>query len=87
MLTTISCRRIDDELNIFEGMHHNWLFLSINSIMIGGQIIFMFIGGQAFSITRITGVQWAYSLVLGILSLAVGVLIRLIPFWTRSKDS
>lgn len=48
--------------------------------MIGGQIIIMFVGGAAFSITRLTGAQWAYSLVLSIISLFAGVLIRRIPF-------
>lgn len=92
MLTLNSCRRIDNKLNIFEGMLRNWLFIGVNLIMVGAQIIFMFVGGQAFSITRLTGVQWAYSLVLGILSIFAGVLIRRIPFerlgrlWPRYSD-
>lgn len=39
----------------------------------------MFVGGQAFSITRITGAQWGISLVLGILSIPMAIIIRLIP--------
>lgn len=39
----------------------------------------MFIGGQAFSIHRINGAQWGYSIVLGALSMPVAVIIRLIP--------
>ena len=61
-------------------MLRNWLFIAITFIMVGGQIIIMFFGGKSFSITRITGVQWAYSVVLGVMSLFVGVLIRWIPF-------
>lgn len=80
MLTLSSCRRIDNKLNIFEGMLRNWLFIGVNLIMVGGQIICMFVGGQAFSITRLTGVQWAYSFVLGMLSILAGALIRRIPF-------
>lgn len=39
----------------------------------------MFVGGQAFSITRITGAQWGISIILGILSMPVAVIIRLVP--------
>ena len=66
-------------MNIFEGVLHNWLFIAISTIMIGGQVLIVFVGGQAFSVASLTGVQWAISLVLGLLSLPVGVLIRLIP--------
>lgn len=39
----------------------------------------MFVGGQAFSITRITGAQWGISIILGILSIPMAVIIRLVP--------
>ena len=47
--------------------------------MIGGQILIAFVGGKAFSIARLTGVQWAISIVLGAISIPVGIVIRLIP--------
>ncbi|GAQ43957.1 plasma membrane calcium-transporting ATPase [Aspergillus niger] len=72
-------RALGNNINVFEGIHRNWLFIGVNVIMIGGQIIIMFVGGRAFSITRLTGVQWAYSVVLGVLSLLVGVIVRFIP--------
>lgn len=53
--------------------------------MIGAQILIVFVGGQAFSVVPLTGVQWAVSLILGVLSLAVGALIRCIPDWTLQK--
>ncbi|GLA31668.1 calcium-transporting ATPase 10, plasma membrane-type [Aspergillus niger] len=72
-------RALGNNINVFEGIHRNWLFIGVNVIMIGGQMIIMFVGGRAFSITRLTGVQWAYSVVLGVLSLLVGVIVRFIP--------
>lgn len=39
----------------------------------------IFVGGRAFSVTRLNGVEWAVSLVLGFLSIPVAVIIRLIP--------
>ncbi|KAF2473848.1 calcium transporting P-type ATPase-like protein [Lindgomyces ingoldianus] len=75
----INNRRLDNRFNIFEGIHHNYFFIFINCIMIGGQIMIIFVGGHAFSVVRINGAQWGYSIVLGALSLPVGVIIRLIP--------
>jgi Ca2+-transporting ATPase len=60
-------------------MHRNVFFISINVLMVLCQLIVMFFGGDAFSITKLDGVQWAYSVVLGVLSLPVGAIIRLLP--------
>src|SRR5277367_2722543 len=74
-----NCRRIDDHFNVFYGVHRNSLFILITCITVCGQIIIVFIGGTAFSVTRLNGVQWAVSIVLGLLSLPCGAIIRLIP--------
>lgn len=47
--------------------------------MVGGQTLIVFVGGAAFSVTRIPGKYWATSIVIGALSLPIGVIIRLIP--------
>jgi Ca2+-transporting ATPase len=47
--------------------------------MMGAQILIMFVGGRAFSITRLTGDQWAYSLVLGFISIPVGFFLQAVP--------
>lgn len=74
-----SSRQYDDTFNIFEGVFRNYLFLTVSALMIALQILIMFVGGQAFSIVRLTGPQWAISLVLGLLTLAIGALTRCIP--------
>lgn len=74
-----SNRRIDNKFNILEGLHRNWLFITITTIMIGVQVLIIFIGGETFSVTRLTGVQWAISVVLGVLCIPFGFLMRLIP--------
>ncbi|KAF2813170.1 calcium transporting P-type ATPase-like protein [Mytilinidion resinicola] len=75
----LNSRRLDNRFNIFEGMSRNYFFVGINCIMIGGQILIIFKGGQAISVVPLNGAQWGYSIVLGFLSLPVGVIIRLIP--------
>lgn len=72
-------RRLDNKFNIFEGVQRNSFFIFINTIMIGGQVMIIFVGGRAFNVSRLTSAQWGLSVGLGAISLPVGVLIRLIP--------
>ncbi|KAF1846763.1 calcium transporting P-type ATPase-like protein [Cucurbitaria berberidis CBS 394.84] len=79
IFNALNNRRLDNRFNVFEGITHNWFFIVILLIMIGGQTMIIFVGGVAFSVTRLNGAQWGYSIVLGFLSLPVGVIVRLIP--------
>lgn len=47
--------------------------------MIVVQVVIVYIGGETFSVTRLTGVQWAISIVLGFLCIPFGFLVGLIP--------
>jgi P-type Ca2+ transporter type 2C len=60
-------------------MLKNYWFVGIQFIIVGGQCLIMFIGGQAFSVHRINGPQWGYSIILGALSMPVAVVIRCVP--------
>lgn len=75
----LNSRRLDNQFNLFEGIHRNYFFIMINAIMIGGQFMIVFVGGRAFSVVKLNAANWAYSIVLGALSIPVGVIIRLIP--------
>lgn len=74
-----SNRRLDNKFNIFEGILSNWFFMGINVVMIGGQVMIIFVGGKAFNVVHLNGAQWVYSIVLGLFSIPVGAVIRLIP--------
>ncbi|KAI5294819.1 hypothetical protein KEM52_003099 [Ascosphaera acerosa] len=74
-----NCRRIDNKLNIFEGLWKNLWFLGIQFVIVGGQIIIVFFGGRAFSVARISASAWGISILLGFMSVPVGMLIRFIP--------
>ncbi|KAF3065905.1 Calcium-transporting ATPase 2 [Daldinia childiae] len=54
-------------------------FIVINIIMVGAQIAIVFVGGAAFEITAINGVQWAICLVAAAISLPWAIVIRLFP--------
>ncbi|KAI1411136.1 calcium-translocating P-type ATPase [Hypoxylon sp. FL1857] len=76
-------RRLDNHFNIFEGLFQNWYFLAINLLVSGAQVLIIFVGGTPFSISLLdppqTSAQWACAIVLGVISIPVGMAIRLIP--------
>jgi Ca2+-transporting ATPase len=46
---------------------------------VGVQILIVFFGGSAFQVTSINGRDWGISVVIGFLTIPLGVLIRLVP--------
>jgi len=79
IFNALNARVLGRKLNIFAGFLKNKYFMGIWAIMIGGQILIVFVGGAAFSARRISGVYWAISIIIGALSLPIAVLIRLLP--------
>lgn len=80
IFNALNNRRLDNRFNIFEGIFKNWFFIGIFFIMIGGQTIIIFVGGwSAFQSVRQNGYQWGVALVLGALSLPIGIVVRLVP--------
>lgn len=73
--------RLDNKLNIFEGVHRNLFFIVINCIMVGQQLAIIFIGSRAFqnSPGGLDGTQWAISIVVSALCLPWAILVRLFP--------
>ena len=74
-------RRLDNKFNIFEGVHRNKFFIGINILMVGLQILIIFIGSRAFQIVDggLNGTQWAISVVTALACLPWAVLVRLFP--------
>ncbi|KAF4978781.1 hypothetical protein FZEAL_4895 [Fusarium zealandicum] len=74
-------RRLDNKFNIFEGLTKNPFFIGISALMCGGQILIIFVGSDAFQIAKggQSGTMWAIAIVLGFISIPIGIVIRLIP--------
>ncbi|KAF3387642.1 Calcium-transporting ATPase 2 [Penicillium rolfsii] len=72
-------RRLDNKFNIFENMFRNYWFLSINAIMVGGQVMIVYVGGEAFAVTRLSGILWAVCLICALGCLPWAVVLRTIP--------
>lgn len=74
-------RRLDNKLNILEGVHRNPFFIGIVALIIGLQIMIIFVGGRAFQIKPggIDGTQWAISIAVGFVCIPWAVAIRYFP--------
>ncbi|KAH9820589.1 hypothetical protein DFH28DRAFT_1079434 [Melampsora americana] len=72
-------RVLNRSLNIVQGLFKNVYFLIIMLIMVGGQVLIVEVGGAAFQVTRIGAKDWAICVIIGALSLPVGVIVKLLP--------
>ncbi|KAF9234120.1 hypothetical protein BU15DRAFT_65976 [Melanogaster broomeanus] len=79
IFNSVNSRRLDRKKNIFEGLLRNYYFIVITLIEIVVQVLIVFVGGAAFQVTTIGGREWGISLVLGVVSIPLGALIRLLP--------
>ncbi|KAJ2164489.1 plasma membrane calcium, partial [Coemansia sp. RSA 353] len=76
----INCRRIlPHEFNVFANIHRDTGFLLVQLFIIVAQWLIIEYGGVAFSTVPLTGAQWAGTVFIGMLSLPVGLLIRMLP--------
>ncbi|KAK5992981.1 Calcium-transporting ATPase 2 [Cladobotryum mycophilum] len=75
-----NCRRVDNKLDIYyQGVLTNPWFIGVQAITIVGQFVIMFKGGEAFDTEPLSGAQWGWSMLFGILTLPLGALIRQVP--------
>lgn len=72
-------RRLDNRMNIFEGITKNFFFIGIMLIIGGFQVLIMFVGGAAFSIRRSTGAMWGTAIICGLASIPWAMFLRKIP--------
>lgn len=76
----LNCRRIDKStLNVFSNIHRHWIFILVQVLVVGGQILIVTFGSIAFKTVPLTLSQWGVTILLGSLSLPVGTIIRLLP--------
>lgn len=72
-------RRLDNKFNIFEGILRNYWFMGINFLMVGGQVMIIFVGGAALGVKRIDGPQWAICILCAIFCVPWAILLRCFP--------
>ena len=86
----INARKINTrEFNVFEGFFNNWLFLLVEVVTIGVQVLLIQFGGEAVKCSQLTLHQHLYCMAIGAFSIIVGFLFKLMPnrlFSIQVKD-
>jgi magnesium-transporting ATPase (P-type) len=72
-------RRLDNHMNIFEGVFRNPYFIAITVFMIIAQVLIINFAGKAFGIVRLGPIEWAVSLLIGLGVFPVAVACRRMP--------
>jgi hypothetical protein len=77
----ICSRKINDEFNIFEGIHKNGLYVVIMIIIIGLQFILCQFGTLAMKvhIKGLTGIQWAWCICLSLFTFPANFFLKFVP--------
>ena len=72
-------RKLGDDLNMFDGVFGNYIFLMVSIFTIGAQIFLVEVGGDFVQTSPLNVYQWLITVALGALGLPLGVLMRFIP--------
>lgn len=77
----ITARKIHDELNIFEGIQKNLIFITLWFVICGGQVIITQFGARVFvcCLDGLDGVQWAMAIAVGLTSIFINFLLKFVP--------
>ena len=79
LFNEINARKVNTDLNVFSGIHRNFVFLGILIGTAVAQVLIVEFGGYFTSTTSLTAVQWISCVGLGALALPFGFILRLIP--------
>ncbi len=74
-----TARKIFDEVNMFEGVFKNFVFLGVSLFTLGCQVFLIEVGGEFLKTSHLNIYQWLITIGLGAASMIVGVLMRFIP--------
>jgi Ca2+ transporting ATPase len=77
----VACRKINDEINIFQAIHKSKIFIGLLFLMLAGQLIIGNVGGKAFSVSlyAMDGRQWLIALAFGVGSWILNLLLKYVP--------
>jgi magnesium-transporting ATPase (P-type) len=77
----ICARKINDEINIFEGLLGNKMFVIIWVIIVGGQFLITQFGGWAMKVhlNGLTGPQWGFCVGVGAAAAVFNLIAKFVP--------
>eukprot|EP01094_Clydonella_sp_ATCC50884_P012908 TRINITY_DN23200_c0_g1_i1.p1 TRINITY_DN23200_c0_g1~~TRINITY_DN23200_c0_g1_i1.p1 ORF type:complete len:993 (-),score=402.69 TRINITY_DN23200_c0_g1_i1:268-3246(-) len=75
----VNARKVNGELNIFEGIWTNYMFIAIIVITVVLQFLIVQFGGIIFKTTGLNAWQWAVTVAIGAISWPLGLALRCLP--------
>jgi len=86
----ICARKINDEINVFDGITNNSMFIGVWFTIIGGQIIMVFFGGWAMKvhIDGLSFIQWVITVGVSLFSFLINICLKFVPdhIWPTMGD-
>lgn len=86
----LGARKINDEINIFEGVFKNAMFVAVWLVIVGGQVVMVVFGGRAMKVhmNGLTGLQWVITVAIGLVSLFINLILKFVPdeIWPTMGD-
>lgn len=82
----LNARSITNEMNVFNGLEKNTLFIGIILFTVIAQFGIVEFGGDFVRTVHLNTDEWRKCIILGALSLPVGVLMRFIPIKNSESD-
>jgi hypothetical protein len=77
----LGARKINDEVNIFEGVFKNSMFVAVWLTIVGGQVVMVLFGGWAMKVhlNGLTMMQWIITVGIGASSLIINLVLKFVP--------
>jgi calcium-translocating P-type ATPase len=75
----LNSRKCNGELNVFDGLFTNWIFIAVLIITVSLQVIIIEFGSVAFQTAALSTEEWFTTVLIGFGSLPLGLILRVIP--------
>jgi magnesium-transporting ATPase (P-type) len=77
----ICSRKIQDQLNVFDGIFGNWLFIVIWLVIVGGQAIMVSLAGRVMNChtNGLTGTQWLITTLPSLSAFLFNFILKFVP--------
>mmetsp|Transcript_30436 Transcript_30436/g.40201 ORF Transcript_30436/g.40201 Transcript_30436/m.40201 type:complete len:1034 (-) Transcript_30436:191-3292(-) len=87
LFNEFNARSIGNDLNVFKGLSKNYMFHGVIFFTTAVQYLIVEYGGEFTRTTPLTGMEWAETVLLGSLSLPLGVLMKFLPPWKEAAHN
>ncbi|GAB9465607.1 Calcium-translocating p-type atpase, pmca-type [Globisporangium polare] len=86
LFNEVNCRKIHDEINVFEGIMGNHVYIYVTIFQVVAQIVIVQATGQFFNCKPLNAELWGVSILIGFGSMPIGLGLRLLsakrlPSW------